>query len=88
MRPEFLRRFAMHIVPPRFVRVRYFGFLANRIRRESVTRARLLIASRTSLRRPDTTKPPRRQCPQCHQGTMVMYVRIERTLERTWFDSS
>ena len=84
----FLRRFAMHIVPPRFVRVRYFGFLANRIRRESVTRARLLIASRTSLRRTDTTKPPRRQCQQCHQGTMVMYVRIERTLERTWFDSS
>src|SRR5947207_1697539 len=27
---EFLRRFLMHVLPERFVRIRYFGFLANR----------------------------------------------------------
>ena len=26
---EFLRRFAMHIVPPHFTRMRYYGFLAD-----------------------------------------------------------
>jgi len=37
--PEFLRRFAMHIVPPRFTRVRYFGFLANRARKANIEKA-------------------------------------------------
>ena len=26
---EFIRRFAMHILPPRFVRIRYFGILSS-----------------------------------------------------------
>ena len=26
---EFLRRFLLHLLPPRFVRIRYCGFLAN-----------------------------------------------------------
>jgi hypothetical protein len=30
---EFLRRYAMHILPPRFVRIRHYGLLANRKRR-------------------------------------------------------
>ncbi|MBI3107630.1 MAG: transposase [Candidatus Rokubacteria bacterium] len=29
---EFIRRFLLHIVPERFVRIRHFGFLANRSR--------------------------------------------------------
>ncbi|MBK6340570.1 MAG: transposase [Bacteroidetes bacterium] len=27
---EFLRRFCMHILPPRFMKIRHYGFLANR----------------------------------------------------------
>lgn len=27
---EFLRRFCMHILPPKFMKIRHFGFLANR----------------------------------------------------------
>lgn len=30
---EFIRRFLMHIVPKRFVRIRYYGYLANRNRK-------------------------------------------------------
>jgi hypothetical protein len=26
---EFLRRFCMHILPPQFVKMRHYGFLAN-----------------------------------------------------------
>jgi len=29
---EFLRRFLLHVLPPGFVRIRYFGVLANRHR--------------------------------------------------------
>jgi hypothetical protein len=27
---EFLRRFCMHILPPRFMKIRHYGFLSNR----------------------------------------------------------
>ena len=33
---EFLRRFLLHVVPPRFTRVRYYGFLANRDRAANI----------------------------------------------------
>lgn len=29
---EFLRRYLLHVLPERFVRIRYFGFMANRVR--------------------------------------------------------
>lgn len=39
---EFIRRFLMHVVPSRFVRIRHYGFLANRNRAASI----LLIQSK------------------------------------------
>ncbi len=33
---EFVRRLALHILPPRFVRIRHYGFLANRGRVERI----------------------------------------------------
>jgi len=33
---EFLRRFLLHVLPGGFVRIRYFGFLANRCRAASI----------------------------------------------------
>jgi hypothetical protein len=41
---EFLRRFLLHIVPPRFVRIRHFGLLAHRARQEKLARCRHLLA--------------------------------------------
>jgi hypothetical protein len=41
---EFLRRFLLHVVPPRFVRIRHFGLLANRARQEKLARCRHLLA--------------------------------------------
>ena len=37
---EFLRRFAQHILPRGFVRIRFYGLLANRKRREALARCR------------------------------------------------
>jgi hypothetical protein len=41
---EFLRRFLLHVVPRGFMRIRHFGLLANRTRRQTLTRCRHLLA--------------------------------------------
>ena len=40
---EFLRRFLLHLLPPRFIRIRYYGFLAHRKRAASLPLCRRLI---------------------------------------------
>ncbi len=41
---EFLRRFLLHVLPGGFVRIRHFGFLANRGRTTKLARCRALLA--------------------------------------------
>jgi hypothetical protein len=40
---EFLRRFCLHILPPRFVKIRHFGILSNRDRPARIAQARALL---------------------------------------------
>lgn len=84
---EFLARFIQHVVPPKFVRIRYFGFLANCHRRRNIDKARRLIAS---PRTPKLSSPRQnfRLCPRCHEGTMVKGDPVPPRISRTWFDSS
>jgi hypothetical protein len=42
---EFIRRFLLHILPHRFVRIRYFGLLANRHRDRELERCRVLLGT-------------------------------------------
>jgi hypothetical protein len=83
---EFLRRYAMHIVPSRFTRIRYFGFLANRVRAANLDKARRLLASPRPHRPPDPHFAA--VCPGCGQGTMLRGRRVDPQHPRTWFDSS
>jgi hypothetical protein len=84
---EFLRRFLQHVLPPRFTRVRYYGFLANRDRAANVAKARELIGSKRPLRpRAPITDP--RLCPQCRKGTMHRMAPVDPQCDRTWFDTS
>ena len=47
---EFIRGFLLHVLPKGFVKIRHFGFLANRGRRDNVLLCReLLAASSTGL---------------------------------------
>ena len=41
---EFLRRFLLHVLPKRFVRIRYFGLLAPRCRTEDLATCRIILA--------------------------------------------
>ena len=79
---EFCRRFLLHVLPKGFVRVRYYGFLANG------SRARLLASCRDALGQPRPSAKPDpvhvecdemflgllpsalRLCPACKQGVL------------------
>jgi hypothetical protein len=41
--PEFLRRFCLHLLPQRFVKIRHYGLLANRGRKQRVAQAQALL---------------------------------------------
>jgi hypothetical protein len=42
---EFMRRFLLHVLPPRFHRIRHYGLLANAARVENLARARELLVA-------------------------------------------
>lgn len=76
---EFLRRFLLHVLPRRFVRIRYFGFFAHRRRAESVSLCfQLLATAPPALPAATCTLSSDRslwQCPQCG-GPMVLLERL------------
>jgi len=43
--PEFIRRFLLHVLPKGFVRIRYYGFLANRRRKTNLDLCRTLLGN-------------------------------------------
>lgn len=66
---EFLRRFLMHVLPDRFVRIRYFGFLANQQRARSIARARAVIGKPVVV--PERLHRERRiLCPACRDAAL------------------
>lgn len=71
---EFLRRFLMHVLPDRFVRIRYYGFLANGKRHEHIARARELLGQAEPLRFRERPKF-RVLCPACMAIRMRAYQR-------------
>jgi hypothetical protein len=42
---EFIRRFLLHVVPSRYVRIRHFGLLANRNRKDAIALCREILGS-------------------------------------------
>lgn len=67
---EFLRRFLLHVLPARFVRIRYFGFFTNRHRAQNIERARTLIGRLEVLRfQRERVRPPR-LCPACRAAAI------------------
>jgi hypothetical protein len=71
---EFLRRFAMHILPYRFVKIRYFGILTSRYKQEVQslkTKPDIIQLTETKLQRiVRLTGYNPCLCPKCKTGTM------------------
>lgn len=67
---EFLRRFLQHILPAGFVKIRHFGFLANRCRRDKLAQCRELLSC---IQDTHSVMPPckvERVCPVCGTGLL------------------
>jgi len=84
---EFLRRFLMHVVPTRFVRIRYYGFMANRTRAKALVRARQLIGDRISPP-PARQEPQDPRCARCGEGIMRSIAFIEPAAAPRYDDTS
>jgi len=79
---EFLRRFLLHVLPIRFVRIRYFGLLANRHRTQLLYRCRSHLQTKATP--PLTTTVPARRCQHCHRGTMRRVETLSPTQLSAW----
>lgn len=74
---EFLRRFLLHAVPRGFMRIRHFGWMANRCRSENLATCRRLLGGSCD-NQPATTPgatgadvQSRTCCPMCQRGRLV-----------------
>jgi hypothetical protein len=79
---EFLRRFLMHVLPKGFVRIRHYGFLANRSRKAKLARCRELLDARVPEPASCTDgeaceTEDHRRCPSCQSGRMAILWRFD-----------
>jgi hypothetical protein len=88
---EFLRRFLQHVLPAGFVRIRSYGFLANRCRRDKVALCRELLGAAATPEGESEGEPPCHVdgpavgitpvrcptlCPACGEGRLVVIAEV------------
>jgi hypothetical protein len=93
---EFLRRFLFHVLPRGFVRIRSFGFLANRCRATLLPQRRWLLLNNpkphiTAVSKPSAAQSTTFRCPMC-TGLMIIVETFPRynafPIRNSSFDSS
>jgi hypothetical protein len=91
---EFIRRFLLHVLPNGFQRIRYYGLLGNRYRKEKLGQCRRLLgmsppSEQTNPssaekdyrdRYEELTGKSLHQCPQCQQGRMLVVEILPRQM--------
>jgi hypothetical protein len=93
--PEFVRRFCLHVLPERFVKIRHYGLLGNRHKQARLAQARQWLGAAPRperqplpelLRAPTTPAAPA-CCPFCQRPGLVK-VRELPPRSVIWLDSS
>jgi rubrerythrin len=77
---ELIRRFLLHVLPKGLMRIRHYGFLANRCRKQKLARIRQLLGQITDNEAADESLKAKENdwsCPKCQRGRMR--VRLELT---------
>ena len=73
---EFIHRFLQHVLPPRFIKVRYYGLLSPAQRQLLLKARQLLAASASKPNCPDLKPTPPQQvvllCPHCQQPLTLL----------------
>jgi hypothetical protein len=95
---EFIRRFLLHVLPDSFMRIRHFGFLANRSKKQALARCRQLLDLDPALPHCPAqsakdvllkiTGVDLSRCPCCHQGTMIVVGELPAVSSGPRWDSS
>ena len=91
---EFIRRFLLHALPPSFMRIRHFGFLANRCKGRDLPRCRELLGQPPEIPEPqpmtdqerlhELTGQNPKQCPACKTGIMRVVAELPRLPIYAW----
>jgi DNA-directed RNA polymerase subunit RPC12/RpoP len=75
---EFTRRFSLHILPPRFAKIRHYGILSTRNRKTKIPRCRELLADKQQIptsneKSDEPVEPNQIKCPHCGSvGSLVL----------------
>jgi len=81
---EFIRRFLLHVLPSRYVRIRHFGLLANRKRKDTIALCRKILGNAKTETQQNHRKETWQEqlfricgidvtlCPVCQKGRMRM----------------
>jgi putative transposase len=77
---EFIRRFLLHVLPKGFTRIRHYGWMANRCRRQRAAECQALLAAEPM--RVTAAQPPARRCPFCGGAAEVIEMIVPRWLSR------
>ncbi len=80
---EFIRRFALHLLPAGFTKIRHYGLLGNNRRKQRIALARAAL-EKSPLRlepskavQPATPPPPPILCPHCQSASVRCIARID-----------
>lgn len=88
---EFPRRFLLQVLPKGFVRIRHYGFLSNRARKEKLGLVRELVTQARYLPEREVAEPPapaaqpedraraRHPRPACKKGHLVVVAELSAT---------
>jgi len=93
---EFIHRFLLHVIPDSYKRIRHFGFLANRCKKQDLARCRELLGLCPDPPQiPEETLPEKMlrltgiditQCPCCKQGHMRRVMELPILVACVWRD--
>ena len=77
---EFIRRFMLHILPPRFTKIRYYGLLGNKNKNKKLKRCKILTRTKIKVKKEFPTLELLKKtiwkdfnlCPCCKRGHMLI----------------
>jgi hypothetical protein len=75
---EFIRRFALHILPKGLVRIRHYGFLSSSSKSKSLASLRKFLGAKATLASPEPKEGTlHRRCPCCKEGQLITLYRFD-----------
>lgn len=75
---EFIRRFALHILPKGFVRIRHYGILSSTAKTKAIETIRKQLPElKTPLKKHNTEPYNPLQCPCCKKETMIQLLNFD-----------